>query len=70
MQTTTFVNHLEEIVQKLKIDQLIAILENFTNYRKKAAISDEEKKRFSDFIFQSQVNALTIGCHACSVLWR
>ncbi len=53
MQTETFVKHLEEIIQKLKIEKLIASLEKFTDYKKNTSISLEEKKEFSDLIFQS-----------------
>lgn len=48
-----FVKHLEEIIQKLKIEKLIASLEKFTDYKKNTSISLEEKKEFSDLIFQS-----------------
>lgn len=53
MQTAIFIGHLKEIIQKLKVDELITELKFFTDHTNNSPVLPEKKKRFSDLVFRS-----------------
>ncbi len=55
MQAGTLINHLEEIVRELRIEDLVRFLAKFLSSQNAVGITQEEKKSFSDLMFASQV---------------
>lgn len=64
MQSIVFVNHLQEIIEKLFVNEIVLTLKPINQLAQQTSIGADEKKKFSEIVFRSRENYAELNKNA------